>query len=339
MNCKKCGELLPEGTKFCTKCGANQTLVEEEIIEKEDLNHTRILRREERKSLEDTTEMHPIETEDPVYEVDPYETKKDTSEVLRIKRRPKEEIKEKKVKQEKPAFVFPWKREKKSEDLNSKKFIKEEKVKNPYVQDSYEEPYNEEEPSIQYYPEHDVPKPSAARGFLSLPLYLLFIGQLAFIFILLPYMSYTGGNQTLSLAITAFIMIAVLIIHQLCYSKASKKTGVFLGKDRRHILRSFLINFMLLPFSGTLGAIYYVAIYNRQTAIIIFAVLFAVVLILIKPLIMAILKEVIYDRGILKKFARKYRGRFILLFIVLPMIVVLAFGTFGMNGLIPFNIF
>lgn len=90
MNCKKCGELLPEGTKFCTKCGANQTLYEEEVIEKEDLNHTRILRREERKSLEDTTEMHPIQTEEPVYEVDPYESKKDTSEVLRIKRRPRE---------------------------------------------------------------------------------------------------------------------------------------------------------------------------------------------------------------------------------------------------------
>lgn len=330
MKCVKCGEFLPEGTKFCTNCGANQNIIQDN--DKEDLNHTRILRREEKVNLEDTSEMDPIVTEDPVYEVDPYEVRKDTAEVLRIKRRPPEESQsfKKKETNEKTPFVFPWKK-KKEKDLNSEKFIKEEKIEEPFVQDS-----DFEEPDIKYYPEHEVPKPSKTKGLLSLPLYLLFLGQVYFIFGVLPFMSYTGGDYQLSFLIAIFLFASVLIIHQLCYRKASRKTGVFLGKDRRHLLRAVLTNFMLLPFSGTLAAIYFVGIYNRQTAIIIFAALILGALFFVKPIVVAVLEKVIYDRGILKKFARKYRGRFIILYILLPAIIVLLFGM-NLSGISPFD--
>ena len=335
MKCIKCGEFLPEGTKFCTKCGTNQNSANKKNIEKEDLNHTRILRREEKESLEDTSEMSPIRTEDPIYEVDPYETKKDTGEVLRIKRRTAEDYPKAKeaVPKAKPAFVFPWKKKKKEKDLNSEKFIEEEKIDNPYIADKE----YEKEPKIKYYPEHDVPKPSKGKGLLSVPLYLLFFGQLIFTLSVLPFMSYTGGDRQLSLIITVFLGAAVLVIHPLCYRKASKKTGVFLGKGQRHLLKAVLINYMLIPFSGTLAAIFFIGIYNRQTAVVIFAALIIGAILFVKSVVTAVLDNVIYDRGILKRFGRKYRGRFIILFMILPILIILFFGAANLSYINPWN--
>lgn len=339
MHCKHCGEYLPEGTKFCSSCGRIQDKVivekkiEKEIDSEEDLQCTRIIRKEEVKSLEDTTEMEAIDIEDPIYEVDPYENRKKTSEVLKIKRKPKEESKDRfqeELLQEKPKFIFPWKR-KKEDSKNSSEYedFKEKEFKrDPFVRNEV----FEEEPEIRYYPEHDVPKIEGNR-FRSIPLFLLLILQLLAIIFILPFTAYVGGSGANAIAVGAILLVISLIIHQLSYRRASKKAGVFLGRDRRGQLTGSMLNLMMIPFTITLVGIYFMFIVDRELAIIVFLASTLAVLILMKTIIKKNLREVIYDKGILNKFASKYRGRYFLLSIVLPILLFIL-----LNAIIGFNI-